>query len=301
MMIRVDDDKETYFQCILKWKNLDIVSSLCYMYNVSEYVTGNLYDAGLVTGESLIVFGMQEVGNRWLDLDELNVNTVEFLYCTFTTLIGICSDDKKIIFSHCTFRGIALDAPYTEIESAYLSFNDCHIDNCTFEDIEIKYQKKRRDDDNAEISLLNLRQGELENCLFYNCGIKAGESKKCFMQLANCKIHNCQFINCFSAYYPCHEGSLIQIANSELSCCTFEECENFLSGASFGEYRSFLILAERSSVVHDNNFNHCHCRCSSGRGGNLIIALEDSIAMNNVLDGCSRSQYNTFVGDSKEC
>ncbi len=290
--IITENDKESYFDHVNKWKHLKQWDFLGYMVKRDSRIVHELDDIENYEEEQIVVLDAKIVGKQILvDLDLGKSKDIMFLNCDFEKMSCIVAMKKQIVFESCRFKenyalfkvSDSLDyhknITYPSNINAVVDYNDyiqyniqawINIKKSSFRNCDIKGY-------NSAIPLLKMENGKMIGCVFSDCRMlnprlygwsssswETVNTGGYLVHFVNTAVKDISFNKCQNET-QCESnnatGCLILLENSNLSHGKFKKCLNWVGG-NYGRYShnySFLLYLKNENTVRDCSFEKISC------------------------------------------
>lgn len=253
-LIATSNTTEYFAKCLTNL-SVDLMESLCYIMPTKATVVNSLEVAMKTDKEHVIVFNavISKLSNQ-IYFDNFPAKTIEFFHCKFENIVGIKSQNKKVIFKNCHFLNCTASKHLISIQND--NINNCFFEQCFGVDM------------GSNTYLFEIINGDIKNCKFKDCSIKTDRENRRttiigLIKLSQGTIENTKFINCKSygdsAYGSHAEYSLyiLYLSNASAQKCDFVNCQCNSVRCDNSITRDNYIIALKNSTQINNNFTNC--------------------------------------------
>lgn len=268
-------------------------------YADSKYtsIVSSLVDIQNMHGNVLVVNMQISNYKEYFELSEYVAEKITFYNCSFTNIRGFRGNKKPVIFEHCRFENNHFEA--SERKGFWGSYNDSEKDYVFIQGNDLLFKNTVFENISTSKHILNVKDGEIENCRFINCkGI--GLPCSFIFQINDGKVSNCIFENCVMetdrADRRSTSGGILSITNGVLEESNFENCTS--KGKSrYGRFAEFQMQIVRAinSKVEKNRFNDCYCPSDNSLDKDVtsyILGMKNSSDKDNEFTECSSYHYH---------
>ena len=263
-------------------KYIDVNPYLCYFVDdINYYVVSSLEKAKETDAKSVMIYGenFKDI-SEVVDLDTYGKEEITFENCYFENIEGIKNKSTKVYLLNCNFFDCRHENFLPRRQYSFGGFSD------------MKY-----DTETKQCYFLDMEMARIENTTFKKCNIEGFKNSSSVLQLKNCSMKRCQFLDCKIGIHAhsSANGSIVQAVGTYIERCVFKNCTAYGEG-EYGRFDCFgmKIIESHGGSILNNIFEKCCCDAqdvSDKNFNNYIITYDKRCREeNNKFIECEVSQ-----------